>query len=197
MTLVIKLGGSLLSDGNSLIQCLETIEKCKRKIVIVPGGGVFADQVRATQQQWQFNNFIAHEMAILAMKQMALLFKGIKPSWSLAENSETIHHILLNHSTVIWSPHATLFGTSNLNANWDVTSDSIAAWLATQLNAQALILVKSAPIPEDLTHQQMQEKGLVDQAFVRFTQDSSYHVTLVNKHQFNEHRFIERIRHFC
>lgn len=195
--IVIKLGGSLLSDRDSLVQCLETIEKCQKKVVIVPGGGIFADQVRASQKQWQFNDAIAHEMALLAMKQVALLFKGIKHSLLLVENIPSIHHILLNRSAVVWSPSATLSNFSNLDANWDVTSDSLAAWLAGQLGASELILVKSTNIPEGLTYQQMQAKGLVDKAFVRFIHDSSYHVTLVNKHQFNEHRFIESASHFC
>ncbi len=55
---VVKLGGSLLDDPKALTQCLSTIEKAKEKIVIVPGGGLFADQVRAAQQQWNFNEVV-------------------------------------------------------------------------------------------------------------------------------------------
>jgi len=79
---VIKLGGSLMKDSAVLIDCLNTIEqKYIDKIVLVPGGGVFADQVRSVQQQWGFNDQIAHQMALISMHQMALLFKSFQQSF--------------------------------------------------------------------------------------------------------------------
>lgn len=185
--IVIKLGGSLMTDAATLVQCLNTAETIKEKVVIVPGGGVFADQVRASQQQWQFDDGIAHEMAILAMKQMALLFKSLKPSFVLAENTSLIHQAMMNHPVVIWSPDPTVLDVSTIEASWNVTSDSLAAWLAGQLNAKELIVVKSADIPQNLTRQQMQDYGLVDKAFVDFTLSATYNITLLNKHQFNEY----------
>lgn len=188
--IVIKLGGSLMNDAASLIQCLNVVEEIKENVVIVPGGGVFADQVRASQQQWKFDDVIAHEMAILAMKQTALLFKSIKPHFVVADTIFLIHQAVMKHSVVIWSPDATVFDVSTIEASWNVTSDSLAAWLAEQLNADELVLVKSAEIPQHLTFQQMQDKGLVDRAFVDFTQNTTYNITLLNKHQFNEYFFI-------
>ncbi|MCK5829520.1 MAG: uridylate kinase [Methylococcales bacterium] len=187
--IVIKLGGSLMTDEASLAQCLNTVENIKEKVVIVPGGGVFADQVRASQQQWNFDEVTAHKMAILAMKQMALLYKSIKPSFVVIEDVSLIYQATMNHSAVIWSPDATVLNDSTIEASWNVTSDSLAAWLARQLNTDELILVKSADIPLDLTLQQMQDRGLVDRAFVNFTLNTNYNITLFTKHQFNEYFF--------
>ncbi|HEY8219198.1 MAG TPA: uridylate kinase, partial [Methylobacter sp.] len=79
---VIKLGGSL-SRTDALVNCLDAVEQNYqgRAVVIVPGGGAFADQVRLAQQHWQFDDNTAHHMALLAMQQMALMFKGLKPGF--------------------------------------------------------------------------------------------------------------------
>jgi len=184
---VIKLGGSLMGDADILTACLNTIEQNnKDKVVIVPGGGVFADQVRNAQKQWLINDEIAHEMAILAMQQMALLFKGIKPGFLLANHLLNIDN---RAAVFIWSPDITELNDSSIEANWNVTSDSLAAWLAVQLNADELILVKSAEIPEDLTLQQMHKQGVIDAAFTQYIKHSSYKITLLNKNSFNEHAF--------
>jgi len=184
---VIKLGGSLMNDVESLRQCLNTIEqKVKDRVVIVPGGGLFADQVRLAQKQWQFNDEIAHEMAILAMQQMALLFKSIKPGF-LISNTDSIK---ANNKVVIWSPDIQQLNQDGIAASWDITSDSLAAWLANQIQADELILVKSAEVPENMTIHQMQKQGLVDKAFEKLTQNSSYNIVLLNKYSFNEYTFI-------
>ncbi|MGZ5028885.1 MAG: amino acid kinase family protein, partial [Methylobacter sp.] len=55
-SIIIKLGGSL-SRSDTLVNCLNTVEQNYRgrAVVIVPGGGAFADQVRLAQQHWQFD----------------------------------------------------------------------------------------------------------------------------------------------
>ncbi|MCF6251146.1 MAG: uridylate kinase [Methylococcaceae bacterium] len=187
---VIKLGGSLMDDTAILTLCLNTIEqKSKEHIVIVPGGGMFADQVRSVQKQWGFDDNIAHHMAILAMQQMALLYKSIAQSFFLAENISAIQKALVNHATIIWSPDIRELNSSHVKPSWDVTSDSLSAWLANQLMAEELILVKSAEIPLELSIQDMQIQGLLDMAFNEFTKNSSYKITLINKHRFNEYAF--------
>jgi len=184
---VIKLGGSLINDYDALTNCLNIIEqKINKKVVIVPGGGVFADQVRLIQQQWDFDEVTAHQMAILAMQQTALLLKSIKPQFELSDDLETIKN---SQAVVIWSADMQLLNNAAIEASWDITSDSLAAWLANQLPVDELILVKSTQIPIKYTIQQMQQQGILDTAFHQFTQDSTYQITLLNKHGFNEHPF--------
>jgi len=184
---VIKLGGSLMSDVESLKQCLNSIEqKANNKVVIVPGGGVFADQVRFAQQQYQFDDVVSHEMALLAMQQMALLFKAIKPGFELTKN---ISEMAKSSSVLIWSPDIAELNSASVPASWDITSDSLAAWLANQLQATELILVKSAELPKQHTIQHMQKQGLLDKAFAGYIKNALYKITLLNKHSFNEHAF--------
>lgn len=184
---VIKLGGSLMADVECLTQCLNIIEqKAKDKVVIVPGGGQFADQVRLAQLQWQFDDVCAHQMALLAMQQMALLLKSIKPVFEVTNKVSAIEK---SASLVIWSPDIAELNSFNVKASWDVTSDSLAAWLASQIQAAELILVKSAEVPREQNIQQMQKQGLLDQAFAGYVKNALYKITLLNKHSFNEHTF--------
>ena len=65
---VIKLGGSHAS-GPHIRDWLAAIAAEKRRIVIVPGGGPFADAVRSTQASLGFDDSAAHDMALMAMAQ--------------------------------------------------------------------------------------------------------------------------------
>ena len=188
---VIKLGGSLMKDSAVLIDCLNTIEqKYIDKIVLVPGGGVFADQVRSVQQQWGFNDQIAHQMALISMHQMALLFKSIQKSFVLASSISDVQQELSKHSVVIWMPDLEELNAFGVEASWNISSDSLAAWLAEQLTATELILVKSAEIPLKLDIRQMQELKILDQAFNKYSNNASYKITLINKYRFNEYPLI-------
>lgn len=187
---IIKLGGSLLNDRVSLTHCLAIIEqKYRDNVVIVPGGGVYADLIRTTQQQWKFSDETAHQMAILAMKQVALLFNNIKPAFVLSESVTSIQKKIMNQGVTIWSPDIQELNDADIKASWDVTSDSLAAWLASQLGAIELILIKSAEILANFDAQKMQNEGFVDKSFNTFTKNISYKITIINIHQFNEHNF--------
>lgn len=180
-----------MSDPAALIACLNTIEqKYTGKVVLVPGGGVFADQVRSVQQQWKFNDRIAHQMALLAMHQMALLFKSIQKSFVLVHYVSDVRKELTKHPVVIWMPDIEELNAFGVEASWNMSSDSLAAWLAEQLTATELILVKSAEIPLKLDIKKMQELKVLDQAFDEYSNNTSYKITLINKYSFNEYPLI-------
>lgn len=187
MPKVIKLGGSLISDVSTLTHCLQNIKNhSQENIVIVPGGGVFADQVRHTQKQWGFDEQTAHDMALLAMQQMALLFKSINNSFIIADTVFAVQQAWHKHAVVIWSPGIKELYASSVKASWDVSSDSLAAWLANQLNIQELILVKSAVIPLSYNIQALQKQGVIDKAFADFIKNASYKISIINKQMINE-----------
>ena len=73
---VVKLGGSLNSDP-VLPQWLELLaELGGGRVIVVCGGGAFADEVRRAQAHWHFDDLPAHNMAVLAMAQTAYLPTG-------------------------------------------------------------------------------------------------------------------------
>ena len=179
--IVVKLGGSL-AESDALIKCLNSVEQNYQRgeIVIVPGGGAFADQVRLAQQHWQFDDQTAHKMAILAMQQMALLFKGLKSHFAIAGSLTDIHQQLDQQKIVIWSPDIIELDNAGIQATWDITSDSLAAWLAKILSARELILVKSAIIDPELSLQELAGLNVVDIAFCDFIAHSSFKINIVN-----------------
>lgn len=184
--IVVKLGGSLTQSGN-LRACLETIDRCyqDRAVVIVPGGGFFADQVRLAQQCWRFDDRAAHAMALLAMQQMALLFNGLKPHFVIAGSVADIRRQAARKQVVIWSPALDELDRAGIPASWDVTSDSLAAWLAGALPASGLVLVKSAGIDDKLSLAELAELGIVDKAFCDTAAQATFPIKIINAQHFN------------
>ena len=181
--IVLKLGGSLLSNS-ALNQYLQLAsQNGQGQVVIVPGGGVFADQVRSTQKQWQYDDRTAHYMAILAMQQMALLFQGLCADLVLINKVAAIRPALQQQQVVVWSPLATELDVAGVPASWEVTSDSLAAWLAIQLSAIQLVLVKSAQIPVDATLEQLAALGVIDKALTRLADNKSLRIDCISYHQ--------------
>jgi aspartokinase-like uncharacterized kinase len=179
--IVVKLGGSL-TGADALLQCLDSIEQnCPHgEVIIVPGGGAFADQVRLAQQYWKFGDRTGHRMAILAMQQMALLFQGLKSHFIIAGSVADIQEQLNQQRIIIWSPDICELDKAGIQASWDITSDSLAAWLAGTLSASKLILVKSAIINPALGLQELTEQGIIDKAFCDFAALGAFKLNIVN-----------------
>lgn len=146
---------------------LSTIaESGKGRIVIVPGGGVFADHVRITQHRLQFDDLAAHKMALRAMEQFGLLIQGLKPGFCMARTEQEIFELLANDQIPVWFPYSMIADNPEIQASWDITSDSLALWLAEQLNFRNLILVKST-VPENNNYSAefLSQQGYLDKAF--------------------------------
>jgi len=182
--IVIKLGGSLVTS-HKVIACLDKIEQHyqQHKVVIVPGGGQFADQVRLAQHTWYFSDKTAHHMAILAMQQMALLFNAIKPVFKLCPNLALLKN-QSNAGIYIWSPDIFELDKANIPASWDVSSDSLSAWLALCLDAKELIVVKSDKIPNVLDVPSLIKHQIVDASFYNFTKSATFALNIVQAEDF-------------
>ena len=185
--IVIKLGGSL-SQAGAVMACLEAIEKNYRdtRVVIVPGGGGFADQVRQSQAIWKFDDTTAHAMAILAMQQMGLLFHGLKPHFLLANSVQAIREQWAVANVVIWSPDVAELDGAGVPASWDITSDSLACWLAAALSAERLVVVKSTPVDPNLTWQALGQVQIVDRAFAEFAVKAHCCITVISSNEFSQ-----------
>jgi 5-(aminomethyl)-3-furanmethanol phosphate kinase len=179
--IVIKLGGSLAVSGK-LKACLDKVEQAYRgrPMVIVPGGGVFADQVRQAQRQWQFDDRTAHQMAILAMQQMALVFKALKPNFNLVTAIAEINNKTNRQPAIVWSPDVKELDSAGIPSTWNVTSDSLSAWLAKTLGADELILVKSVTIDADFDVMKLVQQQVVDVSFPEFIKQSSFKLKIIN-----------------
>lgn len=184
--IVIKLGGSLLTSG-TLRACLDKIESGyqSRAVIIVPGGGMFAEQVRIAQQQWYFNETAAHQMALLAMQQMALLMNALMPQFTIIKaNSIASFKNSTLSCPVIWAPEIKELDQVGIPATWAITSDSLAAWLAGRLCADELIVIKSVTINDTWSVPELVDKQVVDAGFNHYIQQASCKLTVVDAKKF-------------
>jgi aspartokinase-like uncharacterized kinase len=159
---VVKLGGSLhdAPDLRRWLRLLAQAPGCPR--VLVPGGGPFAQAVRGLQPRLGFDDTVAHRMAILAMQQYALHLQALEPELALAETDEELRATPAS----VWLPWRLAGREPGLRASWELTSDSIACWLATRLGAELLLLVKSGAVPTgERAAADLAATGLVDPAF--------------------------------
>ena len=141
---VVKIGGSLeTAPGIGELLAL-LVDYGRSGIVIVPGGGRFADRVRASQNELNLNDETAHDMAIRAMEQFAGVLCRLNPKLHPIVHTGEIDAINKKAAVPVWLPGKLLAGQPDVPANWQVTSDSLALWFAGEINAEALVLVKSA-----------------------------------------------------
>lgn len=127
--LVVKAGGSLTTEIPALCALLVA---SGRDLLVVPGGGRFADAVRDSGAE----DTPAHWMAICAMEEMAWLWVAAG-----ATPVEGLHDPVVGVSVLL--PYRVMRQADPLPHSWDVTSDTIAAWVATARDAPPLLLLKS------------------------------------------------------
>ena len=135
-----KLGGSH-ATGPHLKDWLTAIAVEAGSITIVPGGGPFADAVRTAQASMGYDDRAAHAMALMAMAQFGSALQSLNPALRLAASRSTILRTLKDGKVPVWSPEQ-MARAAALPETWDLTSDSLAAWLAGALGADRLLLVK-------------------------------------------------------
>ncbi len=167
---IVKLGGSLLGSPE-LPRWLDTLVKISDgQVVIVPGGGMFADAVREAQQRTNVSDAVAHELALLAMDQFGLLLAGMNSKLATASSELEIAERGWQHRCIVWLPSKMVLADDGVPKSWQVTSDSLSAWLANKIGAEQLVLVKSKslesyPKPTNVSQQNLQADDLIDDAF--------------------------------
>lgn len=126
---VVKVGGSLMGHARGIMAQIKAYD-----VLIVPGGGVFADTVRDAQKEARIDDTIAHKMAILAMDQYGLLLSDVSgiPAYDSFGDVET---------PGIFLPSKLLEKDDPFTPSWDVTSDTIACHIARLAGAERFIIL--------------------------------------------------------
>jgi len=179
---VVKIGGSLLGSPE-LERWLNIFVKFGNgNIVIVPGGGIFANAVRQAQKLSKISDACAHKLAVLAMDQFGLLLASLNPLLATASSELEIAERTWQHRAIVWLPSKMVLADDSIPKSWDVTSDSLAAWLAEKLDVQHLILLKSEkPSETELSIKVMTNEGLVDEAFSDFVLNKPFSSWMIKK----------------
>ncbi|MGA2551184.1 MAG: aspartate kinase [Burkholderiaceae bacterium] len=178
---VVKIGGSLAHAAT--LQSWLGVLACYGggRVVIVPGGGPFANQVRRAQDTWSFNDMVAHRMALLAMEQYGLMMTGIRADLSPAQSLEALRDVLGGGGVAVWLPWDMAENNPEIPQSWNMTSDSLAAWLSEKLKAETLFLVKSVHADEDeVSAARLSERGWVDRMFPVMTSRASYSTRMIS-----------------
>jgi len=141
---VVKVGGALLAHAKDFETVLAMIVAAgrERRLLVVPGGGPFADAVRDVDRRLELSGDAAHWMAVLAMDQYAYVIADRLPHGALVVDRRAIVTALEAGHIPVLAPFRWLRDVDSLPHRWDVTSDSIAAWVAGELGARRLVLIK-------------------------------------------------------
>ena len=128
--LVVKIGGGLLRDeGLEGLRraCAEVKEiAVGRPVLVVPGGGPFADAVRAVDAQVGLGDAVAHRLALHAMDQLGVLLAPL----------------LAGDEISVLPVAQTFSGSPEIPESWAITSDSLAVFAAAAIGADETVLLK-------------------------------------------------------
>lgn len=189
---VIKIGGSLY-NSKYLIHWLDAISSYSGKnLIVVPGGGPFAEQVREADDKFNLDQRCAHNMAVLAMQQYGNMLVSLCPSLVAVNSIENIRQVWDSSNTAIWEPYEMVHDQCTLDESWDVTSDSLALWLANLLETKNLLLVKSSEHVLETTDLKMLEKsGCIDSTLQELAKNNHINIHISHKSKVgNLHEFL-------
>ena len=145
MLTVVKVGGGLGrgAGDDALRRLCATVGALgeRHPLLVVPGGAGFADAVRDADRRFGLSPLISHRMAILGMEQFGWLLSELIPRAVRCEDLVRARALAGRQTPVLLPAGLAL---DALPASWQVTSDSIAAWVADQTGAWRLVLVKEA-----------------------------------------------------
>lgn len=133
---VVKIGGSLFP--NYAINLAKKLENTNSLIVL--GGGEFANLIRKYDSEINFSQETNHWTAIDCMDIIAKLVNDKVESTKLAYSIDDAIAISNEGFTPIFVVSKFLREDDPFECSWDVTSDSIAAYISHRLNANLLIV---------------------------------------------------------
>lgn len=185
MKTVVKIGGSFQGNPHHLKKICRVLEEVSKEqyLFIVPGGGKFANLVKALQEKHDFSSITAHEMAILGMDIYGHLLGDLLPSFRKTEELKK------EDKNRIFLPYKTLRDCEELEASWETTSDTIAAWVFGKGNFDKLILVKrvdgireGSELQKHITVQELRklQQTVVDPELPRFLEKFGLNCCIVN-----------------
>ncbi|MEM1659086.1 MAG: hypothetical protein QXK94_08650 [Candidatus Jordarchaeales archaeon] len=133
---VVKVGGSLTRSKRVFTRLCSTLSELgkRHRLLFIPGGGSFADEVREAYKRFGLSETTAHWMALMAMNQFGLMLAELIG----VEAVEFITH----DRTVVLLPFKLIFEEDPLPHSWEATSDSVATYIACKIHAPKLVLLK-------------------------------------------------------
>lgn len=140
---MVKVGGSLALEPEKLRALCNKLSVLSQthELLVVPGGGEFADVVRRLDERFSLPRRTTHRMAMLGMDQYGLLLADLTPNSVVTESLQQSKTALASRKLPILLPSNLMLEEDPLENSWDVTSDSIAVYVAPQLGVHKVVLV--------------------------------------------------------
>lgn len=138
MVTVVKIGGSLFPEHTKKL--IENLTNSNEKIVLINGGGFLANNLRNLNNEYPHSNEINHWNAILCMN---IIGNFIADENDIIETITSLNEIEKVHKMnkiPLLLVYDIIKKEDPLEHSWNVTSDSIACWVAHKINAKLLIL---------------------------------------------------------
>ena len=164
---VVKVGGSFCRYKR-LRELAASLSQAGGRAVIVPGGGPFADCVRREQVRLGCGDAAAHRMALLAMAQFGTALADLSDGLAATASLPALRDALDARRTPVWLPLHLLDGDPDIAETWEMTSDSLAAWLAVRLGADRLFFLKRGRQRRTAALADLVSEGVLDPLVPRY-----------------------------
>lgn len=180
---VVKVGGSLLDESplSELLHAWLALQPNAQNVLLA-GGGTLVDAVRRLDRVHALGEERSHWLAVQAMSVTAALVADLLPSAVLVERFDTLVELLTNDKPApecrvlvfdCWQFMRQVEPSvprPRLPANWQATSDSIAARLAIAIeqsgqSVSELVLLKSTLPPRGASLSEAAAAEVVDPCF--------------------------------
>lgn len=170
---VLKLGGSLLDLGDLPQRLRAVIAKLDGdRPLLVCGGGDAADIVRRWHETHALDEEQSHWLAMESIRLNQRLLLTLMPELKLVSNRAAAESAwtrgrvpLLDLMSFVSIEESQAERSVALPHLWDVTSDSLAAWIAIRWPASRFVLLKSAELPPHSSLSLLASSGLLDDFF--------------------------------
>ncbi|MBP2143023.1 aspartokinase-like uncharacterized kinase [Methanococcus voltae] len=144
---ILKIGGSLTLNCENLLKELKKEIKelnnidnaIKTKLLIIPGGGNFANNVRDIYEKTNLSDGGAHKLATLCTDLTGIYMKDISKV-KTTDNIYDAKNMFQDDDLLIFLPSNLILSTDKLPRSWDVTSDSFAGYIADLMDCKKLIV---------------------------------------------------------
>ncbi|MFX1473480.1 MAG: hypothetical protein ACFFBM_13310 [Promethearchaeota archaeon] len=144
LKVVVKVGGSVMNYPYELREILKAISiySERHSMLVVPGGGAFANTVRYYHTRKFLSDSAAHWLAIKCMGLTGAILADMQSILSICSGVDALERWADGQSFII-QPYELLKFHDRLPHSWDVTSDSIAYWIGIEGDADVVIFLKS------------------------------------------------------
>lgn len=168
MSLLVARIGDGLATAPHLTVWLDALAAWPGSLVIAPGSGPFGTAARSASQAMGLNAVASQRIALMAMDQYAIALAAVRPSPVVAETDDELRAAIDARRIAIWAPARMIAAATDIPATSEISSDSIAAWLAGKLDAAHLLLIEDLDPPTPVSTAWLAKRALVDVRFPDF-----------------------------